>query len=184
MSRPKRNPKSKIQRNSATPATAPSLRALAAALGKNVGNVSRNAARDDWPFGKKDIPIDSARKWMATNLSPNPAADDDRNASTELKDLGPKTRADVALKLTRREKLRHEIDVAKGLYHNVEECRARHLRQIHDVKTAFLNMADGLPFSLDDKVILRGRVLEILRMFSVPPAQSGTGHEPDRSQIT
>ena len=65
-----------------------------------------------------------------------------------------------------REVLAFGLEVQQGKYHLVEQCQRDRLAAIHEVTQGLLDLADSFPGSPEDKAILRGRVLELLRRFS------------------
>lgn len=153
---------------------ASSTRELAAALGKSHTAVNRWLKDDRWPFARKPpwapAMVAQIRAWAARTLAPNPGAADAHAApartGTDIASLSPERQAKLALSLAKVERATFENQARKGEWHRVDDCRQRRVRQITDLRVQLLDLADALPFSPDDKEIVRGRVLELCRRFA------------------
>ena len=152
---------------------AKSQRDLARKLGKDPAAVNRWVRDDRWPFSRRG-PWDVAKvkACAATTLAPDPAEAvnaDGQPGQKELAELSPGRRVDMALKLTRQQKLKFELDKLRGEFHRIDECRARRVRQLEEFKRRLLNLADGLPFEPDVKELVRNRLLGVLRELASAP---------------
>jgi len=162
-----------------SPKTLTSIRQLAEAVKRSHVAVGRWVKRDDWTFGRgpwRVSQVPAIVAWAKRELAENPANDErtsraggsGEDQAESLRQLSPLKKIDAALKLSRKSRVDFDLDVDKGVYHRVDECRRQRLRQIHEVKTALMNMPDGLPVDTDVKTMIKGRVLEILRKWSSP----------------
>ncbi|QOV87642.1 hypothetical protein [Humisphaera borealis] len=95
-----------------------------------------------------------------------------------MESLSISKKADVALKMKRREVLDFGLQVQQGKFHSVEQCTRDRLAAIHEVKQGLLDLADSFPGSTADKTILRGRIFELLRRFS-----TGMGVQPPPADV-
>jgi len=150
-------------------------RDLGRAVGRSHTAVLKWLKHPEWTFGRGPWAfrtVEQIKTWAARTLAEDPAAGDGPavggDQHRQLKDLPISKQVDVGLKLSRKKRVDFDLDVDKGVYHLVDECSRRRLRQIHEVKTALLNMPDGLPVDADTKTMIKGRVLEILRKWSSP----------------
>ncbi|HEV7301588.1 MAG TPA: hypothetical protein VGN72_19645 [Tepidisphaeraceae bacterium] len=164
---------------------ADSIRSLAKLVGRGESSVRKWVRNPQWTFGSGPwtaADVDRIKLWATDTLADDPS---DRaggggggDLATQLKDLPVAKQVDVGLKVSRKKTIDFKLDRDKGLFHSVEECKRRRLRQIHEVKTAMLNMPDGLPVDAETKTMIKGRILEILRKWS-SSEPSATTAQPD-----
>lgn len=164
------------------PIAAASNRDLAKLVGRTHTAVNGWLKRDDWTFGTgpwRASDVVRIQQWAEATLLERPAtADTSRSAVSATDGPAPVTadrgleslsipkRADVALKMKRREVLDFGLQVRQGKFHEVEQCQRDRPAAIHEVKQGLLDLADGFPGTPEDKAILRGRIFELLRRFS------------------
>lgn len=166
---------------------AKSIRSLARLVGKAESTVRKWIARDDWAFALGP-PWDVARvrAWAEIQVHPDPAAAYRKKVAAvqagtgEFGRMGPEGKARFQKTVEQVLALRQERLVRADQLHNVEECRQRRLRQVHEVKGRLLElpraMANALAGQDSDTVerILTEQVTAILREFAADDGTSGT----------
>ena len=156
-----------------------SIRDLAKLVGLSHAAVGKWLRHAEWKFGAgpwSAADVTRIRAWASNVLSENRAESPGKTsepATMNLKDLPISKQIDASLKLSRKARLDYDLKVDRGEYHLVDDCKRSRLRQIHEVKTALLNMPDGLPVDADVKIMIKGRVLEILRKWASPEMANG-----------
>lgn len=173
------------------PAAAPiqSNRQLAKALGRSEAAVRKWLGDDRWPFGRapwSPAVVEQIRAWTARTLAANPAAQPTEPPPSALPtppqnsigNLSPERQARLALTFERVEGIKIENQRKRGELHSLQDCRARRVRQVTELRIAF----ESLPLAIPDTVsgfeqirdIIRGKVSEILLRFAgedpAPPA--------------
>ena len=134
--------------------SAPSIRGLAAALGRSEAAVRKWTGRADWPFGPPPWPVDRVREWALVALSPDPAtALRDRLTSAERAvreadatetPISARWKAELLQIVARTKLLIQEHDRRAGIVHDAAACQSRRLQQIHAIKEQFLTISRAL----------------------------------------
>lgn len=124
--------------------------AFAEAIGVSKATLSRYVHRAEWPVSKsppwtgKDL--DLVNLWRRT-LQEDRAQESPPAPSTAagaIASLGPLQQGRLALTLERVERMKLERQRDAGLLHDVAECRQRRVRQIIEVRTALMYLAQSV----------------------------------------
>ena len=150
--------------------TAETITALAKAVNRTRQTIGVWRKRPDWPFSPgPPWPIAKVKAW-AKGLAPDPAA------SSHGKVYKGRAEVEAELKQERCKKLRIERLALEGALHDVTECEARRMRQIHAVKAALLALPRSIASTVAEAVpgvdtrqvesIIVARVTAILEAFA------------------
>lgn len=180
----------------ADPIVARTTRDLGSLVGRSHVAVAGWLKRDDWRFGAgpwKASDVVRVQQWMGTHLlerpaTVNPAGAEDDGSSFER--LSLKSKVDIKLKATREKAIAFALEVQKGKFHDVDECKQLKRRQFLALKQAIFGLPDSIPTDADTKTIIRGRIVEIFRRLAgglgvqrdVNPLEAADSHGPAETQ--
>jgi hypothetical protein len=187
--RPAAKTPQKSAKAAADPVMADSLRGLAKLLGVTHTAVGKWMIDPRWQFGGgpwRKSQVAAIEIWRANELMERPTRRDMANDAfgaaagepTSLESLSPSKKADIALKIKRREVLDFALQIQKGKYHDVEPCRQARRRAIHEVKQALLDLPNSITTDEGTRTIIRGRVIELLRRFAKAMGEPEGGYKP------
>jgi hypothetical protein len=158
---------------------------LARLVGKAESTVRKWIARRDWMFALEP-PWDVAkvRAWAEIHVHPDPAAAYRKRmaaaemGSGEFGRMEPLTKARFQATLERALLIRQRRLVEAGQLHNVEECRQRRLRQVHEVKSRLVDLPRAMANALagqDAETIERVLMEQVTAMLQELAADGGKG---------
>lgn len=165
--------------------TAKSKRELARLLGKSEATVRKWVKDDRWTLGKGGPwDVEEAREWSVRTLAPDlahpaPSAvprpcedgaggDDPGGGFTSAEER----RVNIELKRSRKAAIDHELEVKRAKYVLKTDVQQAWMRIAHEVKTELLNIPDAAVPAMqglseaEQRDVLRGRILEVLRLLS------------------
>jgi hypothetical protein len=147
-----------------------SIRELARRVGKSHVAVRKWLADPRFPFARSG-PWDAKTvaaidQWAGRTLSPDPAAGETAAAGDgEIAVSSSSAKAKLALTVEKVKAARQKREIEAKLFHRIDDCRNRRIRQLSVLSRELQEMPESAPFDLPVKDWFRSRVREILDRF-------------------
>lgn len=158
---------------------AKSQRELAREVGKSQPAILKWIRDDRWPFSKTGPwDVRQVQAWAQKTHGANapdgaPGSHPPLAASRQsdpVADLTPERQAKLALSLEKLEGIKLSNQLRRGQLHSIDDCQARRVKQVIELRNELLAMADAIGPQLgldpDQRQILHGRLLGICRKFA------------------